>query len=136
MGLVYADITLRNFLDEDDVRRGIIKESEIRQTTVKAMVDTGAMRLIINEEIRQLLGLQIRCTRKARLADGTLNEYDLTEQVIVQWKNRESICQPMVLPNSTNVLLGVIPLEEMDLIVDPVSQELVGANGDEIVYRI
>ena len=136
MGLVYADITLRNAIDEGNAQRGIIKESEIRQTTLTAMVDTGAGTLVINEEIRQLLGLEIKSFRQGKLADGTLNKYALTEPVSVQWKNRDTTCQAMVLPNSSDVLLGAIPLEGMDLIVNPVSQELVGAHGDEILHLI
>jgi len=37
------------------------------------------------------------------------------------------------VPNANNVLLGAIPLEDMDLIVNPKKLELVGAHGDEAV---
>ena len=136
MGFVHAEITLKNAVDEANAQRGIIKESEIRQTTLTAMVDTGAGTLVINEEIRQLLGLEIKAFRQAKLADGSLNKCGLTEPVCVQWKNRDTICQAMVLPNSSTVLLGAIPLEGMDLIINPVSQELTGAHGEEILHLI
>ena len=136
MGLVYADITLRNTFDEANAKRGFISESDIRQTALTAMVDTGAMRLTINEEVRLLLGLEITSKLQAELADGTLHKYGLTEPITVQWKDRTTICHALVLPNSTEVLLGVIPLEAMDLIVNPVSQELVGAHGDEIIEKV
>ena len=136
MGFVYADITLTNALDEGNAQRGIINESEIRQTSLTAMVDTGAGTLVINEEIRQLLGLEIKATRQAELADGTKSKYGLTEPISVQWKNRTTICQAMVLPTSSEVLLGAIPLEGMDLIVNPISQELVGAHGEDILHKI
>jgi len=38
-----------------------------------------------------------------------------------------------VVVNSGRILLGAIPLEDMDLIVDPAKQELIGAHGDEEV---
>ena len=136
MGFVYADITLLNAVDESNAQRGIINESEICQTTLTAMVDTGAGTLAINEEIRQLLGLEVKAMRQAELADGSLNKYALTEPVSVQWKNRTTICQAMVLPNLSEVLLGAIPLEGMDLIVNPISQELVGAHGEDILHMI
>jgi len=41
-------------------------------------------------------------------------------------------CQPWVV-DSGRTLLGAIPLENMDLIVDPAGQELIGAHGDEEV---
>jgi len=40
------------------------------------------------------------------------------------------------MPNANNVLLGAIPLEAMDLIINPSKQELIGAHGDKIVYMI
>jgi hypothetical protein len=45
-------------------------------------------------------------------------------------------CQPWVLPGMKEILLGAIPLEDMDLIVDPVDQKLVGKHGDEPVGEI
>ena len=136
MGFVYADITLVNAEDKIKAQIGVIDESEIRQTTLTAIVDTGVGRLAISEDIRQLLGLQVKSFRQAELADGTLKKYDLAGPVTVQWKNRAALCQAMVVPNASEVLLGVLPLEDMDLIVDPVSQELVGAHGDEILEKL
>jgi clan AA aspartic protease len=133
MGMVHAEITLKNLIDMSDAERGMIKDSEVRQTTVTAVVDTGAGTLVINEAIRQKLGLKIKGTRRATLADGAAHEYEVTEPVSVHWKNRDSPCNAYVLPNANKVLLGAIPLEAMDLIVNPAKQELVGAHGDEIM---
>jgi hypothetical protein len=54
----------------------------------------------------------------------------IAEAVEVHRKNRSMTCQPWVV-DSGRILLGAIPLENMDLIVDPAGQELVGAHGDE-----
>jgi clan AA aspartic protease len=136
MGLVHAEITLKNVGDVTNVRRGLIKEPEIRQTTLTALVDTGAATLIINEAIRQQLGLAVEDNYEATLADGSEQTYGLTESVQIQWKNRRAACQAVVVPNANDVLLGAIPLEAMDLIINPSKQELTGAHGDKIVYRI
>ncbi len=136
MGIVRTEITLKNAKDVSNAQEGIIKDSEIHQTTVTAIVDTGAGTLVINEAIRQKLGLKIQGKRRATLADGAASYYDVTEPVSVHWKNRDSACKAYVLPNSNNVLLGAIPLEDMDLIVHPKNLELVGAHGDEIMQLI
>jgi clan AA aspartic protease len=133
MGMVHAEITLKNAIDMGNARRGMIKDSEIRQTTVTAVVDTGAGTLVINEAIREKLGLKITGKRRATLADGAAHDYEVTEPVSVHWKNRDSPCKAYVVPNANKVLLGAIPLEDMDLIVNPAKQELVGAHGDEIM---
>ena len=136
MGLVYADITLRNAGDITIAQRGITNDQEIRQATVTAMVDTGAATLVINENLRLQLGLKIEEDYVAELADGSAQTYALTETVQIQWKNRRTVCQAVVVPNATEVLLGAIPLEAMDLVVNPSKQELCGAHGDEKVFKI
>jgi clan AA aspartic protease len=133
---VHAEITLRNAGDVTNVRRGYIKEPEIRQTNITAVVDTGAATLVINEDLRRQLGLVVESAYEAELADGSAQTYNLTESVQIQWKDRKTSCHAVVVPNANNVLLGAIPLEAMDLIVHPSKQELVGAHGDEIVYMI
>jgi len=132
MGLVHAEIVLKNAGDVTNVRRGFIKEPEIRQTVVQAVVDTGAMTLVINEQLRQQLGLGVVGAKMATLANNVKERVQVAEAVEVHWKNRSMTCQPWVI-NSGRILLGTIPLENMDLIVDPAGQELIGAHGDEEV---
>ena len=135
MGLVYADITLKNAGDVTEVQRGRIMEREVRSLAASALVDTGAWTLVINEDTRRKLGLIIEGHDSVTLADGTSQTYSYTEPVRVQWKDREMTCQPMLLPDATDVLLGAIPLESMDLIVDPKNLELTGRHGDKILVR-
>jgi clan AA aspartic protease len=132
MGTVQAEITLINSRDKIMAKEGYIKEPEIRQVTVQAVVDTGAMTLVINEQLRQQLGLGIVGAKQATLADNTKRTVRVAETVELHWKNRSMTCQPWVV-NEGRTLLGAIPLENMDLMVDPVSQMLVGAHGDEEV---
>jgi clan AA aspartic protease len=133
MGLVREEITLKNAWDVTNARRMIIKDSEIRQTTIMAMVDTGTMSLVINETIRQKLGLDVVEERQATLANETKEMCKITEPVEIRWKNRSTAIPALVISGNGEVLLGVIPLEDMDLIVDPTQQKLVGAHGDEVV---
>jgi clan AA aspartic protease len=141
MGVVYTEITLRNGGDVFNVKQGRIKADEIRQMTVRALVDTGAGSVVINEETRKKLGLEITDRRSGTLADGSRGFYTLAGPLEVVWKDRNTTCDAIVLPSPTNVgaanevLLGAIPLEGMDLTVNP-KRELVGAHGDEIVLMI
>jgi clan AA aspartic protease len=136
MGTVREEITLKNANDVGNVRRGYIKESDVRQTTIRVVADTGADTLVINESVRKTLGLEIVGPADAWLADGENRGCSYTEPVEVHWKDRFMICQPWVLPNAPEVLLGAIPLEDMDLIVDPVDQCVVGKHGDKQVRYI
>ena len=136
MGMVYANITLKNATDLINVQRGIIGEAEMRQTTVQAVVDTGAGTLIITEALRQELGLDLKGERWVTLANKTTAKCKYTDAVEVHWENRSSLVRPIVLEGSDEVLLGAIPLEDMDLIVDPARQILIGAHGDTPVMRV
>ena len=132
MGTVYAEITLKNGGDAIDGKRGLIKEDAIHSLTVNAIVDTGAGTLVISEEQRLQLGLEVRREHVVRMANNVQETVKITDPVEIHWKNRESICFPWVIPDSPKVLLGAIPLEDMDLIVDPKNEELVGRHGEEM----
>jgi hypothetical protein len=88
------------------------------------------MTLVINEQLRRQLGLGTMGAKMATLANNVKERVQIAEPVEVHWKNRSMICQPWVI-GSGKILLGAIPLENMDLIVDPSGQEVVGAHGEE-----
>jgi clan AA aspartic protease len=136
MGTVYADITLKNAGDNIRVQERLITEKEVRAVPVRALVDTGAGTLVINEEVREKLGLAIQGLRRAELADGNKQIYKVTEPVDIHWKDRETSCRALVIPGASDILLGAIPLEDMDLVVNPALQELVGAHGDDVVCLV
>ena len=133
MGQVYADITLKNSIDVALADRGMIEDREIREIAVRALVDTGAMTIVINEEIREKLGLKVKGLKEVKLANDSRDVAKVTGPVDIIWKDRETCCQALVVSGWGDVLLGAIPLEDMDLIVDPVRLELAGAHGDEIL---
>ena len=130
MGMVYAEVTLKNVKDEGLAQNGLIKPEDIRIATVSAVVDTGSMNLVITEELFQKLGLAVRGEKVALVANGQRVNCKMTEAIEVQWKNRFMILPAMVIPGAQKVLLGAIALEGMDLMVNPVTQELVGVHGD------
>lgn len=125
MGLVYAEIELLNGLDLADARRHRIGEEEIRRFPLNIMVDTGSYYLCINETIRETLGLSILETRKGQLASGDVVEYNVAGPVEIKFKNRRCNVDAMVLPGDAEPLLGAIPLEDLDVLIDPLRQELV-----------
>jgi clan AA aspartic protease len=129
MGAVYTEITLKNY---DDVARA----NPIRETTVRALVDTGAWTLVINEALRAKLGLRIAETKTGTLADGKTTEYHMAGPVEIYWKNRRALCEAIVLPQADDILLGAIPLETMDLMIHPLKEEVVGVHGDEIIHKV
>jgi clan AA aspartic protease len=135
MSVVYTEITLKNEADIILAEKGYIKENEIRQMTVESVVDTGAWTMVINEDIRDKLGLLERGLGEANLADGQKAEYPMAGPLEVWWKNRHLVCEALVMPEAPDVLLGALALEHMDLTVNPL-RELVGVHGDKEMHRV
>jgi len=130
MGIVRTEITLKNLKDSNLASSGYIKPEDIRTETVTAVADTGSMYLVITEELRQKLGLEVMEEKTAHIANGQQITSQITEAVEVQWKNRGTTVHAMIIPGAKKVLFGALPMEAMDLMVNPVTQEVIGAHGD------
>jgi clan AA aspartic protease len=136
MGHVNTKITLKNIDDTKQARRGILSEDKIRQATVDVMVDTGATTLVINEKLFKQLGLDIMGEREITLANDAKEMCKLTEPLEIHWEDRSVAMSALVIEDASEFLLGVLPLEGMDLMVDTVNQKLIGAHGDRAVYLV
>ncbi|MDR0551723.1 MAG: hypothetical protein LBG72_06865 [Spirochaetaceae bacterium] len=133
MGLVRDKITITNSGDIAKARAGFINNDDIRRVTVTALADTGALMLVIPETIRKELGLFIEKQVSTSLADGSKKICGLTEPVNIEWQDRLASCQAWVVPEDCNVLLGAIPMEAMDIMVDPGRRQLTGIHGDQVL---
>lgn len=124
MGLIYADIEIINSNDLEFVRRGYMDVDEIRRMHVNILVDTGSFMLAINENIQEYLQLPVVDVKKARLANEQSIECNVVAPVEIRFKNRKTTCQAIVLPGDSEPLLGAIPLEDLDVVINPLRQEL------------
>jgi hypothetical protein len=71
-------------------------------------------------------------TGEVTLAGGIKAPCQVTEFVEVRWRDRKAACEAVVIPGEEEILLGVYPLEGMDLMVHPLKQEVTGAHGDKV----
>jgi clan AA aspartic protease len=125
MGLVYAEIDLANGGDTYLFRQGLLEEKDIKQTIVTALVDSGAYMLSINENIKNQLDLPLIENQFVTLADETTIEVEIVGPVEVRFENRSTTVRALVLPGNAEVLLGAIPMEDMDVLIDPRQRKLV-----------
>jgi hypothetical protein len=136
MGMVYANIEL---LNSDDVvlhRRKLIKESEIRQMFVNVKVDKKQVLPSINEEIVKALGLEIIDHRPSQLADGKRLTLPVAGSILVRYEGRFCTTNALVLPEDSEPLLGAIPMEEMDLWVNPARNILTAVHPEGPVMSL
>ena len=124
MGLTYATIEVSNGYDISRSEDGIINKSEIRRWSGEMLVDSGAIRMAINEEIKAQLGLKGGMITPVTLANGTVTNIELVGNLIVRFGNRTCYTDAFVLPGNTEPLLGAIPMEGMDLAIIPAESRL------------
>ena len=111
MGLIYTNIELIN-----------PKEPELQSVEVNAMVDTGAITLCIPEHIKLQLNLEELEKREVTIAEGKRILVPYVGPLQVHFENRNCFTGALVLGDS--VLLGAVPLEDMDLVINTRLQQI------------
>ncbi len=124
MGLTYAEIELINSEELGLVRRHLMDKEDVKRMTVSALVDSGSFMLAINQYVQEYLQLPVLDKKFGEMADGTRLECDVVGPVELKFKNRSTTCRAMVLLGDAEVLLGAIPMEDLDVILHPLRQEL------------
>jgi clan AA aspartic protease len=124
MGKIMQPIKLINSIDEELAFRGDLAASEVRTVEIEALVDTGATMLMLPADVVERLGLRIAGQRNVRYADGRVAPVPWVGGVKIVILGRDTIVSALVEAAGTTPLIGQIPLEELDLLVDPKSREL------------
>ncbi len=119
-----AKIRLVNAWDRGSADRGLIDESQVRAIEIEALVDTGATTLALPAEVVERLELTELRRRNVRLADGSIREVPYVGNLWIEILGRGMSCDALVLPRGATALIGQIPLEGLDLIVDPKSRDV------------
>ena len=111
MGYVFAEIELSN-----------PRRQDLTPLSAKALVDTGALMLCIPEHVAVQLDLEAEATREVSVADGRSTTVPYVGPVRVAFEKR--FCYVGALVLGDEVLLGAVPMEDMDLVVDPGRKQL------------
>lgn len=125
MGYVIAEVQLVNQTDKILADAGHLAQAKIRSMKIEMLVDSGAYMMAINEHIQAQLGLNYIESKEAELADGTRITCDVVGPLEVKFANRRAFVEAIVLPGKSQPLLGAIPMEYMDVLVDPRRQQLI-----------
>ncbi|MGF1656264.1 MAG: clan AA aspartic protease [Verrucomicrobiales bacterium] len=106
MGLASAMLKIRN-----------PRRPELEAIEVEALADTGSVYLVIPEHLQLQLALEANSTKEVTLADDSKRLVPYAGPVEVRFKNRVAYVGAIVMGDQ--VLLGAIPMEDMDLVVLP-----------------
>jgi clan AA aspartic protease len=116
VGHAYAEIELSN-----------PRQPQLKPLRVRALADTGAMMLCVPEHVALQLGLETEFEREVSLADGRRQKVPYVGPVRVTFDGRTCFVGALVLGDE--VVLGVVPMEDMDLVLSP-SRRSVTVNPD------
>jgi len=136
MGKVLVRAKIENLEDLFAVHKGLIKPEEARSIEVTdALVDTGASTLMLPKRLIAHLGLRYLRTRPARGLGGPLS-VAFYSAVRLTIEGRNCTLDAAEIDDQFPVLVGQIPLEMMDWVVDPIGQRLIGNpehGGEEMI---
>ncbi len=138
MGRVLTEATIENMSDIYAVELGHLPAEKVRRIVVTdALVDTGATMLSLPTRMIRQLGLQKRSTRRVTSSKG-VTEADVYSTVRLTIKGRDCPVDVVEVPDDVPVLVGQIPLEYLDFVVDLQSRSLIGnpAHGGEQMYEM
>jgi predicted aspartyl protease len=138
MGRVLTEATIVNLKDLWDAERNRLPADQVRRLEVTdALVDTGATLLSLPTRLIQQLGLTWQGKKRVTSSPG-VGEANMYEAVRLTIQGRTCTMDVMEVADQIPVLIGQLPLEHLDFVVDPRNHRLVGnpAHGGEHVYEL
>jgi predicted aspartyl protease len=126
MGRVTVPAFIENLTDLSLVSKGHLQPNEVHTLKIEdALVDTGATLLSLPKRYIEQLGLTLRRTRTAKTPGGIFS-FGIFDAVQLTVQNRDCLVEVAEIPDECPVLIGQIPLELLDFVVDPAGQKLIG----------
>lgn len=129
---------IKRIVDLYDVKKVALAPDQVRTVEVSdALGDTGATLLSMPKRLIQQLGLDLVRVRRARTSAGTI-DLRVYGTVRLTVQGRECVSDVSELPDDCPVLIGQVPLEFLDFVVDPCGQRLIGnpAHGGEQMIEL
>ena len=126
MGKVVVSARIENLADLSRSDAGDIPAAMVRSIDVDdALVDTGATMLSLPSRHIAALGLKRHRTRTAKTAAGVVS-FGIFEAVRLTVQGRDCVIEVCELPDVCPPLIGQVPLEMLDFVVNPAGQKIVG----------
>ncbi len=124
MGKVTIQIRLQNWDDLALLATGNRKRPA-RLAEVEALVDTGAVKLYLQRSLIEKLGLRpISEVRSRTMSNATVTRR-VFSPVDLEIQNRSGRFDVIEIPDTLPNLVGQIPLEDLDLVVDCQGRKLI-----------
>lgn len=124
MGEIRVKVDLRNEGDLFLYEQGKLPEQKIRSAEVEALVDAGAVMVLLPQDLVEKLGLRRIGKVIVRLANEEKVELEKAGALSLIIADREMSTTCLIGPPGCEPLVGQIVLEELDLILDSIKRTL------------
>jgi predicted aspartyl protease len=124
MGKVTTRIRVENWLDAELIKAGARKEGP-RIVETDALVDTGAVKLYLKSSVIRQLGLHPVGEVKSRTMSNRSESRTVFSPVALEIQGRTGRFDVVEIPDSLPNIIGQIPLEDLDWVVDCRNQKLI-----------
>jgi len=126
LGKVLVEAKITNLFDTYLLNAGSIRPEQVRSISVpKARVDLGITTLALPTSMIEQLGLVKKGSKRVRTASG-VTDINLYDAVYLLVQGRKCTVDVMELLEGSPVLIGQIPLELFDFVIDMRGQRLIG----------
>lgn len=136
MGRVSIEVELTNAEDLVLAKKGVLPSDQVRRLRMAGIVDTGANYLVLPAEAAKQLGVPAAGKATVRYADNRKSSRTVVENVRVDLLGRHGNFKAIVEPKRTEILIGAIVLEDMDLLVDCSTQTLRPRDPKQIIAEM
>src|SRR3954452_12262703 len=138
MGRVFTEATIENLRDLWEGESGGVRDEQVRRLTLSdALVGNGATLLSLPTKMSHQLGLKKTASKRVTSSTGG-GKADIYSAVRLTIQGRSCTMDVMEVPDDVPALIGQLPLEHLDFVVDLRSRTLIGnpAHGGEHVYEL
>ena len=132
MGRFSVNVEVANYDDVVLAGAGHLPAESVRRVMLRAVVDSGATRLVLPESAARQLGLKRGGDVNVRYADNHTARREVVTGIHLTHANRSGLFDAVVEPNRESALLGAIVMETLDLVIDCGRQLLVPTDPDRL----
>jgi predicted aspartyl protease len=121
-----VDVEIANYGDLLRAQEGSLPPAKVRRKRIRGVIDSGAARLVLPENVVEELGLPIKEKKvKVRYADGRKGLRKVATGIWLELLGRDTVFEAIIEPKRETALIGALVLEALDLLVDCTAERLV-----------
>jgi hypothetical protein len=136
MGRVAVEIEVASNVDQVLAELGMLSPDKVRRVRLPAVADSGSTHLVLPASTVAQLGLTPSGRTTVKYADQRRVERDVVSNVWLELQGRKGVFKAVVEPDRTDALVGAIPLEDLDFLIDCLHNELVPRDPNTTITEV